>query len=137
MSPQTVHTLNDIAPNGWEKMQSHELTQSMRQKDMKFVNCLNKIHATVPLVGSKEDRKLQNWELKMNPNDEKYPSDAVHIYAQNAHCDEWNTYKLTLLPGKEFTNIATGSLKDDYTEQANSTMPTNPHETGNLKKILL
>ena len=42
MSPQTVHTLNGIAPNGWEKMQLHELTQSMRQKDMKFVNCLNK-----------------------------------------------------------------------------------------------
>ena len=32
MSPQTVHTLNDIASNGWEKMQLHELTQSMRQK---------------------------------------------------------------------------------------------------------
>ena len=41
MSPQTVHTLNDIAPNGWEKMQLHKLTQSMRQKDMKFVNYLN------------------------------------------------------------------------------------------------
>ena len=78
---------------------------------------------------------LQNCELKMNPNDEKYPSDAVHIYVQNAHCDEWNTFKLTLLPGKEFTNIATDSEKDDCTELAN-TMPTNPHETGNLKKIL-
>ena len=43
MSPQIVHTLNDIAPNGWEKMQLHELTKSMRQKDMKFINCLNKI----------------------------------------------------------------------------------------------
>ena len=32
MSPQIVHTLNDIAPNGWDKMQLHELTQSMRQK---------------------------------------------------------------------------------------------------------
>ena len=38
MSPQTVHTLNDIAPNGLEKMQLHGLTQSMRQKDIKFVN---------------------------------------------------------------------------------------------------
>ena len=81
MSPQTVHTLNDIAPNGWEKMQLHELTQSMRQKDMKFVKCLNKIHTTVPLEGSKEDGMLQNCELKMNPNDEKYPSDALHVYA--------------------------------------------------------
>ena len=51
MSPQIVHTLNDIAPNGWEKMQLHELTKSMRQKDMKFENCLNKIHTTVPLEG--------------------------------------------------------------------------------------
>ena len=43
---------------------------------------------------------------------------------------------MKLLPGKEFTNIATDSKKDDCTELANITMPTNPHETGNLKKIL-
>ena len=119
MSPQTVHTLNDIAPNGWEQMQLHELTQSMRQKDMKFVKCLNKICTTVPIQGSNEDIMLQNCELKMNPNDDKYPSDALHVYAWNAYCDEWNTYKLKLLPGKEFTNIATGSKKDDCTEIAN------------------
>ena len=71
MSPQIVHTLNDIAPNGWEKMQLHELTQSMRQNDMKFVNCLNKIHTTVPLEGSEEYRMLQSHELKLNPNHKK------------------------------------------------------------------
>ena len=133
--PQTVHTLNDNAPNGWEKMQLHELTQSMRQKDMKFVNCLNKIHTPVPLEGSEEDRMLQDCELKLNPHNENYPCDAMHIYAWNAHCDEWNTYKLKLLSGKEFTNIATDSKKDDCTELANITMPTNPCETGNLKKF--
>ena len=37
---------------------------------------------------------------------------------------------------KEFTNIATDSKKDDCTELANVTMPTNPHETGNLQKVL-
>ena len=67
MSPQTVHSFNDIAPNGSEKMQLHELIQSMRQKDMKFVNCLNKIHTTVPLEGSKEDRMLQACKLKSIP----------------------------------------------------------------------
>ena len=36
MSPQIVHTLNDTAPNEWEKMQLHELTQSMRQN---MYNC--------------------------------------------------------------------------------------------------
>ena len=43
---------------------------------------------------------------------------------------------MKLLLGKEFTNIATDSKKDDCTELANITMPTNPCETGNLKKIL-
>ena len=43
---------------------------------------------------------------------------------------------MNLLPGKEFTNIATDIKKDDCTEIANITMATNPCETGNLKKIL-
>ena len=103
MSPQTVHTLNDIVPNGWEKMQLHELTQRVRQKDMKFVNCPNKIHTTLPLEGSKEDRMLQDCELKLNSNNENYPCDAMHVYAQYTHCDKCNEYRLKLLPGKEFT----------------------------------
>ena len=119
-----------------EKMQLHELTQSMRQKDMKFVNCLDKIHTTVPLEGSQEDRMLQACELKPNPSNENYPHDAMHVYAHNAHCDEWNAYELKLLPAKEFTNIARDSKKDDSTELANITMPTNSCETGNLKKVL-
>ena len=111
MSPQILHTLNDIAPNGWEKMQLHELTQSMRQKDLKFVNCLNKICTTVPLEGSEEDRILQSCELKLHANHENYPQDVMHVYAQNVHCDAWNENRLKLLPGKEFTNIATDSKK--------------------------
>ena len=41
-----------------------------------------------------------------------------------------------MLPGKEFINIPIDSKKDDCTELANVTMPTNVHETGNLKKVL-
>ena len=41
-----------------------------------------------------------------------------------------------LLPDKEFTNIATDSKKDDCTELANVTRPTNPCETGNLQEVL-
>ena len=73
---------------------------------MKFVNCLNKIRTTVLLEGSEEDRILQICELKLNPNHENYPHDAMHVYAQNVHCDEWNENRLKLLPGREFTNIA-------------------------------
>ena len=31
MSHHNVQSLNDFAPNGWEQMQLHELTQIMRQ----------------------------------------------------------------------------------------------------------
>ena len=109
MSPQILHSLNDIAPNGWEKMQLHELTQSMRKKDMNFINYLNKICTTVTLEGSEEDRILQSHELKLNPNHENYPHDAMHVYAQNVHCDEWNENRLRFLPGREFLNIAKDS----------------------------
>ena len=29
MPPNTINTLNDFAPNGWETMKLHELTQTM------------------------------------------------------------------------------------------------------------
>ena len=48
---------------------------------MKFVNYLNKIHTTVPLVGSEEDRMLQACELKLNPNNQNYSCSAMHVYA--------------------------------------------------------
>ena len=73
-------------------------------------------------------------ELTLNPYHEKYPRDAMHVYAQNVTSDALNEHRLTLLPGRKFTNIATDSKKDDCTELANITMPIKPHETGNLKK---
>ena len=79
---------------------------------------------------------LQAHELKLNSNHENYPHDAMHVYAQNVHCDAWNEHRLKFLPGREFTNIATASKKDDCTELANVTMPTNPCETGNLQNVL-
>ena len=100
---------------------------------MMFVNCLNKICTLVPLEGS-EDRMLQGHELRLNPNHENYPHDTMHVHAQNVHCDAWNEHRHKLLPGREFTNIATDSKKYDCMELANVTMPTNPCETGNLKK---
>ena len=43
MSPQKINSLNDFAPNGWDDMQLHELTQTMQQKDLFFAQCLNTI----------------------------------------------------------------------------------------------
>ena len=134
MSPQIVHTLNDIAPSGWKKMQLHVRTQRTRQKDMKFVNCLNKICTTIPLEGSEEDRMLQSHELNLIPI-----MKTIHMMQcmyMHKMCTVMNVMKiLQLLPGREFTNIATDSKKDDFTELANVTVPTNPLETGNLQKV--
>ena len=79
---------------------------------------------------------LQGHELKLNPNHENYLHDTMHVYAQNVHCDAQNEHRLKLLHGREFTNLATGSKIEDFTELANVTMPTNPCETSNLRKVL-
>ena len=43
ISPHTAHTVDDFAPNGWEDMKLHELTEIMRQKDVHFAQSLNKM----------------------------------------------------------------------------------------------
>ena len=60
MCPQIVHTLIDIAANGWKKMQLYEQKQSMRQTDMKFVNCLNKY---VQLYHLKAQKKIEHYKV--------------------------------------------------------------------------
>ena len=51
----TAHTLDDFAPNGWEDMKLHELTEIMWQKDVDFAQNLNKIRIAVPQEGSEKD----------------------------------------------------------------------------------
>ena len=94
MSPQNINSLNDFTPNGWDDMQLHEITQTMWQKDLFFAECLNTIQMTVPQPGSVEDIMLQKWELKVGQNHSDYPKNAMHIYAKNCHCDEWNDFML-------------------------------------------
>ena len=62
-------------------------------------------------------RRIQNFSEW--PSDENYPHDAMHVYAQNVLYAPWNENRLKLLPGREFTNIATDSKKDDCTELTN------------------
>ena len=72
IQPHNINTLNDFA--SWMgKMQLHKLTQVMRQNDMAFVQCLNKIQTKVPEPGPPEDIMLQACELKVGPDDETYP----------------------------------------------------------------
>ena len=136
MSPHNVQSLNDFAPNGWEQMQLHELTQIMRQKDMAFAQCLNKIHTSVPEEDSDEDKMLKSHEFKIGPGEDGYPMAPIHVYYQNQYCDEWNQRMLDTLPGEKFTSIAQDSRKDNHKRLADIDMPPKPKDTGGLRKVL-
>ena len=65
ISPHTAHTLDDFAPNGWEDMKLHELTEIMHQKDVHFAQNLNKIHLAVPQPGSKKIECYKDVNYKL------------------------------------------------------------------------
>ena len=112
MAPRNARTLNDLAPNGWDEFRLHELTQVMHQNDLTFVTALHKIRINQPANGSPEDNLLHSRELSCVPGDMSYPYDAMHVYAQNMYCDEWNEYMLGRLAGGTETCIAINSQKD-------------------------
>ena len=86
ISPHTAHTLDDFAPNGWEDMKLHELTEIMQQKDIHFAQNLNKIRLVVPQPGSEEDRMLQGCELQVNEDDDSSCRKILDIGTTN-----WNS----------------------------------------------
>ena len=118
IQPHNINTLSDFASNEWGKMQLHKLTQVMRQNDMDFVQCLNNIWTKVPEPGSPEDIMLHAHDLKVGPDDETYPKQAMHVYAENVHCNEWNYFMLNMLPGQEFIIPAIDGKRDVSTNLA-------------------
>ena len=72
----------------------------------------------VPEPGSPEDIMLQACELKVGPNDETYPKQAMYVYAENVHCSEWNNFMLSTLPGQEFVIPAIDGKRDVATNLA-------------------
>ena len=131
-APTNVNSLNDLAPNGWEEFKLHELTEVMHQKDIDFVNALNNIRVKQPDISSSEHVMLMSRELKVARDDDKYPHSAMHVYAQNIYCDEWNEYMLNRLPGVLFSNIAVDSKKDTSTNLVSVAFSDKPRDTGNL-----
>ena len=97
---------------------------------------MNAIRTTVPESGSTEDIMLQQCELKVSHDDPTYPRQAMHVYAHNDQCDQWNNFMLQSLPGSITTSTASDTKKDHFTQLANVVMPEKPHQTGNLRKVL-
>ena len=136
ITPHTACTLDDFAPNGWEDMKLHELTEIMWQRDVHFAENLNKIQLAVPQEGSEEDRMLQGCELQVNEDHYCYPKDVTHVYAQNHYCDEWNNKRITSLQGDKYECVTFDSKKDHCTELTTIDVSLKPQKTGNLRKVL-
>ena len=91
----------------WKVFKMIELNEIMRQKDdQAFTELLNRIR----IAKQTEDDINVIQERSIAPIDPSYPTDALHIWAENAPVDDYNKKKLDELPGSVFILKA----KDQY-----------------------
>ena len=91
----------------WKVFKMVELTQIMRQKnDQLFIQLLNRVRTATQ---TEDDMNIINSRC-ITPDDPNYPSDALHIWAENAPVDGHNRNKLEELPGSLYILRA----KDQY-----------------------
>ena len=89
-----------------------ELTEIMRQKnDNAFTELLNRVRTA---SHTKDDIKVIQ-SRSITPSDLNHPSDALHIWAENAPVDEHNQKKLEAIHALLFTLKA----KDQYPQNVN------------------
>ena len=58
---------------------------------------LNVVRVGKPEENSEVDKMLKARQLKVQEDDENYPFDVLHVYAQNLHCGQWNEKMLNCL----------------------------------------
>jgi hypothetical protein len=84
-----IETYNLCHP--WSVFKMTELTEIMRQKNHKaFTELLNRIRTA---LHTEDDIKVINSRC-ITPSDPNYPSDALHIWAENTPVNEYNQRKL-------------------------------------------
>ena len=83
----------------WHLFSMIELTEIMRQKDdQPFAEMLNRFRTATQ---TEEDIKcIQSRSI--DPADDNYPTDAIHVFAENRPVNEHNNNKLEKLPGPVF-----------------------------------
>ena len=79
---------------------------------------------------------LQGCELKVKRDDDSYPKDVTHVYAQNQYCNEWNNKRITSIQGDKYECVAFDSKKDHCTELTTIDVSLKSQKTGNLRKVL-
>ena len=130
--------VSDLAPNLWDKFLLHELTQVMRQKDTDFADMLNVVRVGKPEENSEVDKMLKARELKVQEDDENYPFDVLHVYAQNLHCGQWNEKMLNCLDGTLYICRSEDRLQDVKLDMSRFDLSKlSATESGNLAHTLL
>ena len=83
----------------WHVFKMAELTQIMRQKDdIYFTQLLNRVR-----TASHTDDDITCIQSRViTADDENYPSDALHIFAENAPVDEYNIDRLEKIPSPHY-----------------------------------
>ncbi|KXJ13769.1 ATP-dependent DNA helicase PIF1 [Exaiptasia diaphana] len=83
----------------WHLFRMTQLIDNMRSKDDKpFIEMLNRFRTA---SHTEQDIKhIQSRSIK--PDNANFPSDAIHIYAENKPVDEYNNNKLSQLSGQMF-----------------------------------
>ena len=102
-----------------------ELHKIMRQKnDQAFIELLNRIR-----IGEQTEDDIE----VILPTDASYPTDALHIWAENAPVDDYNKKKLNELPGSVFILKAKDQYPTNVKKQdIDSILAKTRSETGGL-----
>ena len=120
----------------WHVFKMAELTQIMRQKDdLAFTQLLNRVR-----TASHTDDDIRCIQSRtISPDDENYPWDALHIFAENAPVDEYNVDHLEQLPSPQYVLEALDQFPPHVRKQdIEKVLSKGRSETGGLDtKILI
>ena len=119
----------------WYVFKMIELTETMRQKnDQTFIELLNRVRT----ASQTEDDIRTIQSRSITPCDPNYPSDALHIWAENSPVDGHNKNKLEELSGSLFTLKAKDQYPTNVKKQdIDRVLARSRSETGGLDYVIL
>ena len=114
----------------WQLFTMIELTEIMRQKnDQPFAQLLNRFRTASQ---TEEDMKCIH-SRSTDPSDVNYPSDVLHIWAENYYVDQHNNLKLQQIPKPLFHLKATDQYPPNVSkERIDSILSKGRSDTGGL-----
>ena len=81
----------------WDRFKMGELNISQRQKDNIFIDLLNRCR-----IGELSDDDIDLLGSRHVDNFEEYPKESIHLFAENAPCEEYNKIMLGKINSKSY-----------------------------------